>query len=160
MPSLYEVSKLKLGVGGPRSFTHTVDDGIPLRKAALSIFTTFLEQLPGSLDIKPSCPLSRWVTLRIFSCMLIRLSFPYSHEATYLEASVETFVEPWTETMNKKAGCQDGHGTQSRLDQECASCHADFESIGRCHRHRLPVWQESPEQTQSSLTWWNPQLEQ
>ena len=52
MPSLYKVVNLQSNrVVDLGPFKHTVDDALPLRKAALSIFATCLENLPGTLDI-------------------------------------------------------------------------------------------------------------
>jgi cullin-associated NEDD8-dissociated protein 1 len=112
MPSLYEVSKLKLERKvdlGP--FTHTVDDGIPLRKAALSIFATCLEQLPGSLDIQAFMPVlatalgdAEDIQLHAHQIVISMCS----RQASYLEASVESFVEPLDKTMNKKPGVKTG----------------------------------------------------
>ncbi|KAL3909672.1 MAG: hypothetical protein SGILL_007996, partial [Bacillariaceae sp.] len=56
-PSLFEVATLTLERKvdlGP--FTHKVDDALPLRKAALSIFATCLENLPASLDVAAFMP--------------------------------------------------------------------------------------------------------
>jgi cullin-associated NEDD8-dissociated protein 1 len=112
MPSLCEVSNLKLERKvdlGP--FTHTVDDGIPLRKAALSIFATCLDQLPGSLDIPAFMPvlataLGDAEDIQLHAHQIV-ISMCGRH-ATYLEASVESFVEPLEKTMNKKPGTKTG----------------------------------------------------
>lgn len=37
-------------------FKHTVDDALPLRKSALNMYATCLENLPGSLDIAAFMP--------------------------------------------------------------------------------------------------------
>ena len=56
-PSLYEVSGLKLTrIVDLGPFKHNVDDALPLRKSAMSIFATSLEKLPGSLDLASFMP--------------------------------------------------------------------------------------------------------
>ena len=112
MPSLYEVSKLKLERKvdlGP--FTHTVDDALPLRKTALSIFATCLESIPGSVDVSEFI----LVLVKAFGDaediqlhahqILISMC---TRQPSYVVASVDTFVEPLEKTMNKKPGEKTG----------------------------------------------------
>ena len=112
MPSLYEVAELKLERKvdlGP--FTHTVDDALPLRKAALSIFATCLEKLPASMDIASFMPVLAKAlgdvediqlhAHHIVSSMCLR-------QPTYLVAAIETFVEPLEKTIHKKQGQKTG----------------------------------------------------
>lgn len=111
-PALFDVSSLKLERKvdlGP--FTHKVDDALPLRKAALSIFATCLENLPSSLDIAAFMPVLakalgdhediQLQAHQIVISMCMR-------QPTYLVSAVETFVEPLEKTMNKKAGQKQG----------------------------------------------------
>jgi len=112
MPSLFEVSKLKLERKidlGP--FSHTVDDALPLRKAALSIFASCLEKLPGSLDISEFMPVlakalgdAEDVQLHAHQIVISMCA----RQPTYIVTSAETFVEPLEKTMNKKPGQKTG----------------------------------------------------
>mmetsp|Transcript_15391 Transcript_15391/g.23598 ORF Transcript_15391/g.23598 Transcript_15391/m.23598 type:complete len:1350 (+) Transcript_15391:140-4189(+) len=57
MPTLYEVAGLKLTrIVDLGPFKHTVDDALPMRKSAMSVFATCLEKLPGSMDIAAFMP--------------------------------------------------------------------------------------------------------
>merc|ERR1740133_835399 len=119
-PALYEVATFKLQRKidlGP--FSHTVDDALPLRKAALSIFATILENLPGSLDIGTFMPVLA-ATLKdvediqlqahqIVMTMCVR-------QPTYMVAAVETFVEPLEKTMNRKVGTKTGTELERLID--------------------------------------------
>jgi cullin-associated NEDD8-dissociated protein 1 len=112
MPSLYEVAKLKMERKvdlGP--FTHTVDDALPLRKAALSIFATCMENIPNSLDISDFMPIlahamgdAEDIQLHAHQILISMCSRQPSHVATVLE----TFIEPLEKTMNKKPGQKTG----------------------------------------------------
>jgi cullin-associated NEDD8-dissociated protein 1 len=58
MPDLYNVFDLKLTRTvdlGP--FKHKVDDALPMRKSAMSIFALCLEKLPGCLDVASFMPI-------------------------------------------------------------------------------------------------------
>jgi cullin-associated NEDD8-dissociated protein 1 len=112
MPSLYEVANLKLERKvdlGP--FTHTVDDALPLRKAALSIFATCLENIPGSLDITEFMPVlakalgdAEDIQLHAHQIVVSMCA----RQPTYIVASLDTFVDPLEKTMNKKPGQKAG----------------------------------------------------
>ena len=57
MPELYKVAELKLTrIVDLGPFKHTVDDALPMRKSAMSIFATCLEKLPGSMDLSAFMP--------------------------------------------------------------------------------------------------------
>jgi cullin-associated NEDD8-dissociated protein 1 len=108
MPSLYEISNLKLERKvdlGP--FTHKVDDALPLRKSALSIFATCLESLPGSLDINDFIPIlvkalgdAEDIQLHAHQIVISMCS----SQPTHLLASIESFVEPLEKNLNRKPG--------------------------------------------------------
>lgn len=111
-PSLFEVAELKLQRKvnlGP--FTHTVDDALPLRKAALSIFATCLENLPGSLDIASFMPFLAKGLGDVEDIQLQTHQITISmcaRQPTYLVAALETFVEPLEKTLHKKQGQKTG----------------------------------------------------
>jgi len=119
-PALYEVAAFKLERKidlGP--FSHKVDDALPLRKAALSIFATSLENLPGSLDIGQFLPVLK-ITLKdvediqlqahqIVITMCLR-------QPTYMVAAAEDFVEPLEKTMHKKVGTKTGTELERLID--------------------------------------------
>jgi cullin-associated NEDD8-dissociated protein 1 len=112
MPPLHEVSELKLERKvdlGP--FTHKVDDALPLRKTALSIFATCLENLPGSMDIVSFIPVlvkalsdAEDIQLHAYQVVISMVS----HQPTYIVASIDAFVEPLDKTLNKKPGQKTG----------------------------------------------------
>jgi cullin-associated NEDD8-dissociated protein 1 len=112
MPSLYQVAGLKMERKvdlGP--FTHTVDDALPLRKAALSIFATCLENLPSSLDITSFMPVLAKALGDVEDVQLQAHQILISmcvRQTTYIVAAVETFVEPLEKTMNRKQGQKTG----------------------------------------------------
>lgn len=112
MPSLYEVATFKLERKvdlGP--FTHTVDDALPLRKAALSIFATCLENLPASLDITSFMPVLAKALGDVEDVQLQAHQIVISmcvRQPAYVVAAVETFVEPLEKTMHKKQGQKTG----------------------------------------------------
>lgn len=112
MPSLYEVATFKLERKvdlGP--FTHTVDDALPLRKAALSIFATCVENLPASLDIGAFMPILAKALGDVEDVQLQAYQIVCSmcvRQPTYLVAAMEGFVDPLEKTINKKAGQKTG----------------------------------------------------
>lgn len=92
-------------------FKHTVDDALPLRKSALSIYATCLENLPGSLDIAAFMPIlakalgdAEDVQLQAHQ---IVISMCQQHPE-YLVMAVDSFVEPLEKTVNKKVGSKTG----------------------------------------------------
>lgn len=112
MPSVYEVATFKLERKvdlGP--FTHTVDDALPLRKTSLSIFSSCLEHMPGSLDIGSFMPVLAKALSDVEDVQLqahqIVMSM-CSRQPAYIVGAVETFVEPLEKTMHKKAGQKAG----------------------------------------------------
>lgn len=112
MPSLYEVAKLKLERKvdlGP--FTHTVDDALPLRKTALSIFATCLESVPGSVDVAEfiivlvkSFGDAEDIQLHAHQILISMCS----RQPSSVIASLDTFVDPLEKTLNKKPGEKTG----------------------------------------------------
>jgi cullin-associated NEDD8-dissociated protein 1 len=112
MPSLYDVAELKLErVVDLGPFKHTVDDALPLRKAALSIFATCLEKLPASLDIAAFMPVLAKSLGDVEDIQLHAHHIVISmcmRQPTYLVAAVETFVEPLEKTIHKKQGQKTG----------------------------------------------------
>lgn len=92
-------------------FTHTVDDALPLRKAALSIFATCLEKLPASLDIAAFMPVlakalgdKEDIQLQAHQIVISMCS----RQPTYVAAAVESFVDPLEKTILKKTGQKQG----------------------------------------------------
>lgn len=58
MPALYAVAELKLTrIVDLGPFKHTVDDALPMRKSAMSIFAICLEKIPGSMDVAAFMPI-------------------------------------------------------------------------------------------------------
>lgn len=111
-PALYDISSLKKQRKvdlGP--FTHTVDDALPLRKAALSIFASSLEKLPGIVDVAAFMPvlakaLGDAEDIQLHAHQIV-ISMCARHPK-YIVHAVDTFVEPLEKTMNKKAGQKTG----------------------------------------------------
>ena len=112
MPSVYEVATFKLERKvdlGP--FTHTVDDALPLRKTALSMFSSCLEQLPGSLDIGLFMPVLTKALGDVEDVQLQAHQIVMSmcaRQPAYIVTAVETLVDPLEKTMHKKAGQKTG----------------------------------------------------
>jgi cullin-associated NEDD8-dissociated protein 1 len=112
MPFLFQVAELKAERKvdlGP--FKHTVDDALPLRKSALSIFATCLETNPDVLDM-PSLmavlarSLGDTEDIQLHAHQII-ISMVSQH-SYHLAASLDSFVEPLEKTMNKKPGTKTG----------------------------------------------------
>lgn len=111
-PALYEVSDFKLERKvdlGP--FTHRVDDALPLRKAALSIFATCLDQMPASLDIDAFMPvlakaLGDAEDIQLHAHQVV-ISMCARHPARIV-SSVDMFVEPLDKTIGKSPGQRTG----------------------------------------------------
>ena len=106
MPSLFRAAEFKLTrVVDLGPFKHTVDDALPLRKSAMSIFATCLEKLPASLDIAAFMPVLANALGDLEDVQLkahqIVISMCHRH-ATYLVASAETFVGPFEEMLSDK----------------------------------------------------------
>jgi cullin-associated NEDD8-dissociated protein 1 len=112
MSSLYELAKLKLERKvdlGP--FTHTVDDALPLRKAALSIFSTCMDNVPGSVDA------SEFIVVLVKALGDVEDMQLHAHQIliamcsrqpSYVVTALDSFVEPLEKTMNKKPGDKTG----------------------------------------------------
>jgi len=121
-PALYEVAAFKLERKidlGP--FSHKVDDALPLRKAALSIFATSLENLPGSFDIGPFLPVLKLtlkdvedIQLQAHQIVIAMCARP--HTTSYMVAAAEDFVEPLEKTMHKKVGTKTGTELERLID--------------------------------------------
>jgi cullin-associated NEDD8-dissociated protein 1 len=112
IPTLYEVATLRMERKvdlGP--FKHTVDDALPLRKAALSIFST-LETIPGCIDMSAFIPLlvnslsdpSEDIQLQVHQTIISMCV----RQSTFLVSSIESFVEPLEKNITKKAGSKTG----------------------------------------------------
>jgi cullin-associated NEDD8-dissociated protein 1 len=102
MPALYDVSQLKLKrIVDLGPFKHTVDDALPMRKSAMSIFATCLEKLPGSMDIAAFMPILAQALGDLEDVQLqahhIVITASLKHP-TYVVAAMENFVPP-LETM-------------------------------------------------------------
>ena len=112
LPSLYDVAKLKLERKvdlGP--FTHTVDDALPHRKAALSIFATCLENIPGTVDVSEfivvlAMALGDTEDIQLQAHQI--LISMCGRQPSYIVTSIDIFVEPLEKTMNKKPGDKTG----------------------------------------------------
>jgi cullin-associated NEDD8-dissociated protein 1 len=112
IPRLQEVSQLELKkVVDLGPFKHTVDDALPLRKSALSIYATCLENLPGSLDIAAFTPVlanalgdAEDVQLQAHQIVISMCH----HHPSYLVVAVDSFVKPLEKTINKKTSQKTG----------------------------------------------------
>jgi cullin-associated NEDD8-dissociated protein 1 len=127
-PVLYEVATLQLKRKidlGP--FSHTVDDALPLRKAALSIFATCLENLPGSLDITAFMPVLAATLKDVEDIQLqahqivIGMCF---RQPSYVAAAAETFVEPLEKTLFRKQGTKTGTELERLIEWKKSSLRA------------------------------------
>jgi len=112
VPTLYELAQLNLKrVVDLGPFKHTVDDALPLRKAALSIFSTSLENCPESVDINAFMPILAKCCDDVEDVQLqahhIIISMCSRHPEA-LAISADSFVEPLEKTMNKKKGNKAG----------------------------------------------------
>jgi len=112
VPALYELAQLKQERTvdlGP--FKQKVDDALPVRKAALSIFSTCLDKCPEAIDIPGFMPIlakaladKEDIQLQAHQ-ILISTSSRYPDAAA---AAVESFVAPLEKTMNKSTGTKKG----------------------------------------------------
>ena len=108
LPSLYKIIEIKMKRTvdlGP--FKHTVDDALPLRKSALSIFSTVVDSLPGSLDMAFFMPvlaaaLGDSEDIQLQAHQLVLTMCPKYQ--SFLVASIDSFVEPLEKTLKKKEG--------------------------------------------------------
>ena len=86
-------------------FKHKVDDALPLRKAAISIFASCLEKCPTALDVAKFMPVLAKALGDVEDIQLqshqILISLCNHHPLRIVEA-VESFVEPLEKTTNKK----------------------------------------------------------
>jgi len=112
IPSLHELAQLsekRVIDLGP--FKQTVDDALPVRKAALSIFSTCLDQCPDLIDISDFIPilakaLGDVEDIQLQSHQILMAMCP-RYPAEIL-SSVESFVDPLEKTINKKMGSKRG----------------------------------------------------
>lgn len=163
LPTIYELAQLnmerKVDLG---PFKHTVDDALPLRKAALSIVATCLEKCPSCIDIPAFMPVLAKAMADVEDIQLqahqIVISM-CSRQPIPLVAAADSFVEPLEKTVNKKKGNKtgvsvelfasaqfhclivlipifffaDGTGESVRVDQEWTPRDACHCCIGWCH---------------------------
>lgn len=112
LPQIYELAQLnkerKIDLG---PFKHTVDDALPLRKAALSVFATCLEKCPSSLDIPAFMPVVAKALADVEDIQLqthqIVITMCSRHPIP-LVAAADSFVAPLEKTVNKKKGQKTG----------------------------------------------------
>jgi cullin-associated NEDD8-dissociated protein 1 len=112
LPQIIELAQLnmqrKIDLG---PFKHTVDDALPLRKAALTIFATCLEKCPASLDIPAFMPVIAKALADVEDIQLqthqIVLTM-CSRCPILIVAAADSFVEPLDKTVNKKKGQKTG----------------------------------------------------
>mmetsp|Transcript_16504 Transcript_16504/g.23461 ORF Transcript_16504/g.23461 Transcript_16504/m.23461 type:complete len:1396 (+) Transcript_16504:70-4257(+) len=112
LPSLHEVGKLvvKRTIDmGP--FKHVVDDALPLRKTALSIYAKCLEKSPSTVDISALIDvlihaMSDKEDIQLQAHQIV-LSLCKSHPSS-LSDKIELFVEPLEKTLMKKMGSGTG----------------------------------------------------
>mmetsp|Transcript_26833 Transcript_26833/g.56514 ORF Transcript_26833/g.56514 Transcript_26833/m.56514 type:complete len:1376 (+) Transcript_26833:345-4472(+) len=109
---IYDLAQLNLERKvdlGP--FKHTVDDALPLRKAALSVFATCLEKCPSSLDISSFMPVMAKALADVEDIQLqahqVIISMCSRHPIPVV-AAADSFVEPLDKTVNKKKGTKTG----------------------------------------------------
>mmetsp|Transcript_4617 Transcript_4617/g.7695 ORF Transcript_4617/g.7695 Transcript_4617/m.7695 type:complete len:1340 (-) Transcript_4617:522-4541(-) len=122
MPALYDVSQLTLKrIVDLGPFKHTVDDALPMRKSAMSIFATCLEKLPGSMDIAAFMPILAKALGDLEDVQLqahhivITASQKYP---TYVVAAMENFVPPLeTMFMDKTFKKKTANKTGSELER-------------------------------------------
>eukprot|EP00557_Chaetoceros_sp_GSL56_P008397 CAMPEP_0176506252 /NCGR_PEP_ID=MMETSP0200_2-20121128/16933_1 /TAXON_ID=947934 /ORGANISM="Chaetoceros sp., Strain GSL56" /LENGTH=1457 /DNA_ID=CAMNT_0017905869 /DNA_START=20 /DNA_END=4393 /DNA_ORIENTATION=- len=111
-PALHELAQLKQErVVDLGPFKQKVDYALPIRKAALSIFSTCLDKCPQVMDVRGFMPIlalalgdSEDVQLQAHQILLSNGS-RYPNE---IFAFVDSFVEPLEKTMNKKMGNKKG----------------------------------------------------
>lgn len=112
LPQIIELAQLNMERTinlGP--FKHKVDDALPLRKAALTVFSTCLEKCPGSLDIPAFMPVIakalddvediQLQTHQIVLTMCSRCPIP-------VVGAADSFVAALDKTVNKKKGQKTG----------------------------------------------------
>lgn len=112
LPTINELALLnmerKVDLG---PFKHTVDDALPLRKAALSIVATCLEKCPSCIDISSFMPVLVKAMGDVEDIQLqahqIVLSM-CSRQPIPLVQAADSFVEPLQKTCNKKKGNKTG----------------------------------------------------
>lgn len=112
LPQLYELAQLnmerKIDLG---PFKHTVDDALPLRKAALSVFSTCLDKCPSSLDIPAFMPVLAKALADVEDVQLqshqIVLTMCDRHPIPLI-AAADSFVGPLDKTVHKKKGQKTG----------------------------------------------------
>jgi len=112
LPQIYELAQLnmerKIDLG---PFKHTVDDALPLRKAALSIVATCLEKCPSSLDIPAFMPVVAKALADVEDIQLqthgIVITMCSRHPIPLVGAA-DSFVAPLEKTVNKKKGTKTG----------------------------------------------------
>lgn len=93
-------------------FKQKVDDALPVRKSALSIFSTCLDKCPSAIDITEFMPIlaealgdkEQDVQLQAHQ-IVMSVCARYPDETA---AAVESFVVPLEKTMNKKMGSKKG----------------------------------------------------
>lgn len=112
LPQLYELAQLnmerKIDLG---PFKHTVDDALPLRKAALSVFATCLDKCPSSLDIPALMPVVAKALADVEDVQLQMHSIVISMCSRHpipLVAAADSFVAALEKTVNKKKGQKTG----------------------------------------------------
>ena len=88
-------------------FKEKVDDALPIRKVALSIFSTCLEKCSSTINVTEFIPILAQalgdvedVQLQAHQIVIVMCS-RYPNE---IAAAVETFVDPLRKTMEKKTG--------------------------------------------------------
>mmetsp|Transcript_10195 Transcript_10195/g.16823 ORF Transcript_10195/g.16823 Transcript_10195/m.16823 type:complete len:189 (-) Transcript_10195:63-629(-) len=112
LPQLYELAQLnmerKIDLG---PFKHTVDDALPLRKAALSVFSTCLDKCPSSLDIPAFMPVLAKALADVEDIQLQSHQIVHTMCARHpipLVAAADSFVKALEKTVNKKKGQKTG----------------------------------------------------
>jgi len=107
MPVICETIELRLErVVDLGPFKHKVDDGLPLRKAALSCVDTVLDTLPERLDVVGFMPFlatglgdSQGDVQQLCHQILIKIC---SYQPGAVLGSLESLVEPLEKTVNKR----------------------------------------------------------
>jgi cullin-associated NEDD8-dissociated protein 1 len=112
LPQIIELAQLnmqrKIDLG---PFKHTVDDALPLRKAALTVFATCLEKCPASLDIPAFMPVIAKALADVEDIQLQTHQIVLTMCARcpiHIVAAADSFVEPLDKTVNKKKGQKTG----------------------------------------------------